>query len=161
MNVPSSSQMQPNPQIAFYYAFLATRNILFNTFFMGRYTSYNPRFKSKLIFLSVIYLPINLHIFPNVLLKFLSLCFDYVSWLTGISLSMSLLFIKMNRPDSNPFFLWQLLFFSHLFLLVGGWVLYNILTVFAIHWHESAMELHVFLIPIPLKYILNSQLHLI
>ena len=111
MNVPSSSQMQPNPQITFHYAFLATHNILFNTFFMGRYTSYNPRFKSKLIFLSVIYLPIYLRIFPNVLLKFLSLCFDYVSCLTGISLSMSLLFIKMNRPDSNPFFLWQLLFF--------------------------------------------------
>lgn len=109
MNVPGSSQMQPNPQIAFYYAFLATHNILFNTFFMGRYTSYSPRFKSKLIFLSVIYLPKYLRIFLNILLKFLSLCFDYVSCLIGISLSLSLLFTKMNRPDSNPFFLWQLL----------------------------------------------------
>lgn len=109
MNVLGSSQMQPHPQIAFYYAFLATHNILLNTFFMGRYTSYNPRFRSKLIFLSIIYLPMYLRIFPNVLFKFLSLCFDYVSCLTGISLSLSLLFIKMNRPDSNPFFPWQLL----------------------------------------------------
>ena len=26
---------------------------------------------------------------------------------------------------------------------------YNIVVVFAIHWHESAMDLHVFPIPIP------------
>ena len=37
----------------------------------------------------------------------------------------------------------------HLFLLVGGYLLYNIVVVFAIHWHESAMDLHVFPIPIP------------
>ena len=36
-------------------------------------------------------------------------------------------------------------FFFHLFLLVGGWLLYNIVAVFVIHWHESAMDLHVFL----------------
>ena len=41
------------------------------------------------------------------------------------------------------------LFFFHLFLLVGGQLLYNIGVVFAIHWHESAMHLHVFPIPIP------------
>ena len=36
-------------------------------------------------------------------------------------------------------------FFSpQLFSLVGGWLLYNIVVVFAIHWHESAMDLHVF-----------------
>ena len=35
-------------------------------------------------------------------------------------------------------------FFFHLFLLVGGWLLNNIVVVFAIHWHESAMDLHVF-----------------
>ena len=40
-------------------------------------------------------------------------------------------------------------FFPHLFLLVGGSLLYSIVVVFAIHWHESAMDLHVFPIPIP------------
>ena len=40
------------------------------------------------------------------------------------------------------------LLFFHLFLLVGGQLLYNIVVVFAIHWHESAMDLHVFPIPI-------------
>ena len=39
------------------------------------------------------------------------------------------------------------LFIFHLFLLVGGKLLYNIVVVFAIHWHESAMDLHVFPIP--------------
>ena len=39
--------------------------------------------------------------------------------------------------------------FFHLFLLVGGKLLYIIVVVFAIHWHESAMDLHVFPIPIP------------
>ena len=34
--------------------------------------------------------------------------------------------------------------FSHLFLLVESWLLYNIVVVFAIHWHESAMDLQVF-----------------
>ena len=34
-------------------------------------------------------------------------------------------------------------FFFSLFLLVGGWLLYNIVVVFAIHWHESAMDVHV------------------
>ena len=43
------------------------------------------------------------------------------------------------------FFHWFYLFiFSHLFLLVGGQLLYNIVVVFAIHWHESAIDLHVF-----------------
>ena len=45
--------------------------------------------------------------------------------------------------------LFLLLLFFHLFLLVGGELLYNIVVVFAIHWHESAMDLHVFPIPIP------------
>ena len=41
-------------------------------------------------------------------------------------------------------------FFSlHLFLLVGGELLHNIAVGLVIHWHESAMELHVFPIPIP------------
>ena len=40
-------------------------------------------------------------------------------------------------------------FFFHLFLLVGGKLLYNIVVVFVIHWHESAMDLQVFPISIP------------
>ena len=43
----------------------------------------------------------------------------------------------------------SLFFFFHLFLLVGSYLLYNIVVVFAIHWHESAMDLHVFPILIP------------
>ena len=36
------------------------------------------------------------------------------------------------------------LFFSiNLFILIGGLLLYNIVVVFAIHWHESAMGVHV------------------
>ena len=45
--------------------------------------------------------------------------------------------------------LFLFLFFFHLFLLVGGWLLYNIVVGFVIHWHELAMDLHVFLILIP------------
>ena len=39
--------------------------------------------------------------------------------------------------------------FFHLFLLVGGWLLHSIAVGFVIHWHESAMDLHVFPILIP------------
>ena len=35
-------------------------------------------------------------------------------------------------------------FFFHLFLLVGGYLLYNIVVVFVIHWHELAMDLHAY-----------------
>ena len=41
------------------------------------------------------------------------------------------------------------IFFFHLFLLVGGQPFHNIAVGFVIHGHESAMELHVFPIPIP------------
>ena len=41
------------------------------------------------------------------------------------------------------------LFFFHLFLLVGGSLLYNIVVCFVIHWHESAMDIHVSPIQIP------------
>ena len=44
---------------------------------------------------------------------------------------------------------YTLLLFFHLFLLVGGELLYSIVVVFAIHWHESAMDLHVFPILMP------------
>ena len=36
------------------------------------------------------------------------------------------------------------LFFKILFILIGGELLYSILVIFAIHWYESAMSLHVF-----------------
>ena len=39
--------------------------------------------------------------------------------------------------------------FFHLFLLVGGQPFHNVAVGFVIHWHESAMELHVFPIQIP------------
>ena len=41
------------------------------------------------------------------------------------------------------------IFFFHLFLFIGGQLLYNIVVASAIHRHESAMDLHVFPIPIP------------
>ena len=47
------------------------------------------------------------------------------------------------------FLLLSFFFFFHLFLLGGGYLLYNIVVVFPIHWHESAMDLHVFPILIP------------
>ena len=47
-------------------------------------------------------------------------------------------------------------FFFNLFLLVGGQLLYNIVVVFVIHWLESAMDLHIFPIPIPPPCILLS-----
>ena len=34
--------------------------------------------------------------------------------------------------------------FFNLFILIRGYLLYNIEVVFAIHWHESAMGVHVF-----------------
>ena len=43
----------------------------------------------------------------------------------------------------------KFIYFFHLFLLSGGYLLYSIVVVFAIHWHESAMDLHIFPIPIP------------
>ena len=45
--------------------------------------------------------------------------------------------------------MWIFIYFSHLFLLLGSELLYNIVVVFAIHRYESAMYLHVFPIPIP------------
>ena len=44
-----------------------------------------------------------------------------------------------------------------LFILIGGQLLYSIVVVFAIHWHEPAMDLHVFPIPIPPPTSLSTQ----
>ena len=38
----------------------------------------------------------------------------------------------------------NLLYFLNLFILIGGSLLYNIVVVFAICWHELAMGVHVF-----------------
>ena len=50
---------------------------------------------------------------------------------------------SLQTWNSNSFF------FFHFFLLDGGWLVYSVVVGFVIHWHESAMELHVFPIPIP------------
>ena len=47
------------------------------------------------------------------------------------------------------YFSWAIYCFFYLFLLIGGELLYNIVVIFAIHWHESAMDLHVVPILIP------------
>ena len=49
----------------------------------------------------------------------------------------------------NLAFLFLFTYFFHLFLFIGGYLLYNIVVVSAIHWHESAVDLHVFPILIP------------
>ena len=67
-------------------------------------------------------------------------------------------------PPPRFFLLFIYLFFFHLFLLAGGQSLHNIAMGFVIHWHKSAMELHIFPIPIPpptsktvVKYILEKE----
>ena len=58
-------------------------------------------------------------------------------------------FCYKNATVKYTEFIIVILFFPQLFLLVEGYLLYNIVVVFAIHWHESAMDLHVFPILIP------------
>ena len=53
---------------------------------------------------------------------------------------LQVLSVSCIKPDSMKVHT----FFFHLFLLVGGQLLYRIVVGFAIHWHESAMDLHVF-----------------
>ena len=46
-------------------------------------------------------------------------------------------------PDSTHSFSGHLFFLIYLFILIGGLLLFNIVVVFAIHRHESAMDAHV------------------
>ena len=58
-------------------------------------------------------------------------------------------FLTLFIDNITSFYTFRLChFFFHLFLLVGGQPFHNIVVGFVIHWHESAMELHVFPIPI-------------
>ena len=56
--------------------------------------------------------------------------------------------LKIEMLRENTLCIIQVFFF-HLFLLVGGYLLYTMVVVFVIHWHESALDIHVFPIPIP------------
>ena len=56
-----------------------------------------------------------------------------------------------NLSSSSPYFFFFFLnvlrftyLFFNLFILIGGQLLYNIVVVFAIHWPESAMGVHLF-----------------
>ena len=50
-------------------------------------------------------------------------------------------------PSPPLSYLWLIhvegFFLINQFILIGGWLLYSIVVVFAIHWHESAMGEHV------------------
>ena len=82
-------------------------------------------------------------------------------FITNSQSLLKLLSIELQMPSNHlilchPLLLLPSIFprfrvfsFFHLFLLVGGELLYNIVVVFAIHWHESVMDLHVFPILIP------------
>ena len=79
----------------------------------------------------------------------------------GLQLTVSTLAISRHTVLSFLFFI---LFFLFLFLLLFFPIYfykleanYNIVVVFAIHWHESAMDLHVFPIPIPPPTSLSAQ----
>ena len=59
------------------------------------------------------------------------------------------LYVYKQKENKHVQYAFRLSIFFHLFLLVGTVLLYSTVGFFAIHWHESAMDLHVFPIPIP------------
>ena len=71
--------------------------------------------------------------------------------------SISHMLIYMFQCYSLFYFFFWSFFFFHLFLLVGGYVRYNIVVVFVIHWHESTMDFRVFPIPIPSPTSLSTR----
>ena len=75
----------------------------------------------------------------NILIKKLAYDFLFLCDSSVWAFSRIGLFIHINI----------ILFLMNLFILIGGQLLYNILVVFAIHWHESAMGVHVFPNPNP------------
>ena len=68
-----------------------------------------------------------------------------------VRLYISMITIRINRLNSSikRQSCWVDFFFFHLFSLAGGQSLHKPAVGSVIHWHESAMELHVFPIPIP------------
>ena len=73
----------------------------------------------------------------------------------GFALLHILTLVQMCR--FTFIFLFFEFFFLIFFKLVGGWLLYNIVVVFVIHWNESLMKLHIFPIPIPPPTSLSTQ----
>ena len=55
------------------------------------------------------------------------LLFLWELWLGVTAKLLNFFFLKIN-----------------LFILIGGYLLYNIVVIFAMHWHKSAMGVHVF-----------------
>ena len=63
-----------------------------------------------------------------------------------------LLFLAFHSPfwiTQTVLAFGHVFFFLFFFFIFEGQLLYNMLVVFAIHWHESAMDLHVLPILIP------------
>ena len=89
--------------------------------------------------------PVSLCVTPwTVVTRFL--CpWDFPGKNTGVAFHFLL---QRNCPAPRIFFFFNFSFF--LFILIRGYLLYNIVVVFAIHWYESAMGVHVLPILNPL-----------
>ena len=57
--------------------------------------------------------------------------FSFIPSFSHLSIIFPLFFI----------YIYNLFLFFNLFILIGGWLLYN--TVFAVHWHDPAVGVHV------------------